>query len=82
MACAPTGTTYVTVKLWGGDDVAGFDDETIGWRLQLFAEGLQIGYQEQSAVDAVDIMCDEPRLPGRFFFHTLPLPESLTAGKS
>ncbi|MGP4050531.1 twin-arginine translocation signal domain-containing protein [Streptomyces sp. 2A115] len=78
VACAPRGTTYVTVKLWG-DDQAASENET--WRLQLFCDGLQIGHQDQGAVDNLDILGIEPRTPGRFFFHTLPLPEKLTRGK-
>ncbi|HWI31396.1 MAG TPA: hypothetical protein VNT50_07880, partial [Microbacterium sp.] len=80
MAVAPQGTTYVSVKLWGGDF-----DEVDGnqWRLQLFTgDGLQIGYQEAGVIDNVDILGTHPRTPGRFFVHTLPLPEHLTAGKT
>jgi len=81
---SPTGTTYVTVRLWGDDHdstatEAGFGSNN--WRLQLFCEGLQIGYQDEGAVDSLDILDTSPRTPGRFFFHTLPLPEKLTAGK-
>ncbi|MBW8799889.1 MAG: Tat pathway signal sequence domain protein [Streptomyces sp.] len=85
LACAPTGTTYVTIKLWG-DDYDGSATETdVGthlWRLQLFCEGLQVGYQDQGEVDNLDIIDTAPRAPGRFFFHTLPLPEHLTVGKT
>ncbi|MET7337699.1 hypothetical protein [Nonomuraea sp. NPDC005650] len=76
MACRPTGPTYVTIKLWGGD--AG---EEMG-RLQLFAEGKQVGHYHLGAVDPLDIAGWEPRTPGRFYFHTLPLPPELTAGKT
>jgi len=79
MACAPTGTTYVTVKLWGSDKAT---SDNTAWRLQLFAEGKQVGHQEQSPVDSIDIMSRDPRLTGRFYFHTLPLPEAMTAGKT
>lgn len=84
VAVSPTGTTYVTVRLWGDD----FDDTseeaasgTNMWRLQLFCEGKQVGYEDQGAVDSLDILDTAPRTPGRFFFHTLPLPEKMTAGK-
>ncbi|MFF4622814.1 carbohydrate binding domain-containing protein [Nonomuraea jabiensis] len=76
MACRPTGSTYVTIKLWGGE--AG---ENLG-RLQLFAEGKQVGHYHLGAVDPLDIAGWEPRTPGRFYFHTLPLPPELTAGKT
>ncbi|GAB2961336.1 hypothetical protein GCM10023080_022040 [Streptomyces pseudoechinosporeus] len=84
VSVSPTGTTYVTVRLWGDD----YDDtsEQAGsgtnmWRLQLFCDGLQVGYQDEGAVDSLDILDTAPRTPGRFFFHTLPLPERMTAGK-
>ncbi|MBP5860286.1 Tat pathway signal protein [Streptomyces sp. LBUM 1484] len=75
MACRPKGTTYVTIKLWGSD--AG---EDLG-RLQLFAEGKQVGHYHLGAVDPLDIAADDPRTPERFYFHTLPLPTDLTHGK-
>ncbi|GAA4629611.1 hypothetical protein GCM10023196_051640 [Actinoallomurus vinaceus] len=85
MACAPTGTTYVTVKLWG-DENDGTSQETASgtrmWRLQLFCDGLQVGHTDEGAVDCLDILDTAPRAPGRFFFHTLPLPEKLTKGKT
>ncbi|MEU6355238.1 Tat pathway signal protein [Streptomyces sp. NPDC047072] len=76
MACRPKGTTYVTIKLWGSD--AG---EELG-RLQLFADGKQIGHYHLGAVDPLDIPAADPRTPGRFFFHTLPLPADLTEGRT
>ncbi|MEY9834851.1 Tat pathway signal sequence domain protein [Streptacidiphilus sp. EB103A] len=85
LACNPTGTTYVTVKLWGDEHDPTASEASFGnnpWRLQLFCEGLQIGYQDEGAVDNLDILDTAPRTPGRFFFHTLPLPEKLTAGKT
>lgn len=73
--CAPTGTTYVTIKLWGGDHAPSEDDQS---RLQLFCEGKQVGHYHQGAVDPLDILSLDAHSPGRFHFHTLPLPESLT----
>ncbi|MFI6549319.1 Tat pathway signal protein [Streptomyces prunicolor] len=75
MACCPKGATYVTIKLWGSES-----GEDLG-RLQLFAEGKQVGHYHLGAVDPLDIAAAEPRTPGRFYFHTLPLPTELTAGK-
>src|SRR5207248_5595007 len=83
-AVSPTGTTYVTVRLWGDDHDDTSEEAASGtdmWRLQLFCEGKQVGYQDQGAVDCLDILDTAPRTPGRFFFHTLPLPEKMTAGK-
>ncbi|MET7690439.1 Tat pathway signal sequence domain protein [Streptomyces sp. NPDC005483] len=84
VAVCPTGTTYVTVRLWGDDYDDTSEEAASGtnmWRLQLFCEGKQVGYQDQGAVDSLDILDTAPRTPGRFFFHTLPLPEKMTAGK-
>ncbi|MDX3585876.1 carbohydrate binding domain-containing protein [Streptomyces europaeiscabiei] len=75
MACRPRGATYVTVKLWGSESGA-----ELG-RLQLFAEGKQVGHYHLGAVDPLDIASEDPRSPERFFFHTLPLPLGLTEGK-
>ncbi|GGN23010.1 Tat pathway signal sequence domain protein [Streptomyces fuscichromogenes] len=84
VAVANGGTTYVTVRLWGDE----YDPTstkagggTAMWRLQLFCEGLQVGHEDEGAVDCLDILDTSPRAPGRFFFHTLPLPEKLTEGK-
>ncbi|HEY0002277.1 MAG TPA: twin-arginine translocation signal domain-containing protein, partial [Actinoplanes sp.] len=85
LACRPTGTTYVTVKLWGDEYDTTSQEQDSGansWRLQLFCEGLQIGHQDQGAVDNLDQLDTAPRTPGRFFYHTLPLPEKLTAGRT
>ncbi|MEU6904147.1 Tat pathway signal sequence domain protein [Streptomyces coeruleorubidus] len=84
VAVSPTGTTYVTVRLWGDDYDSTSQEGASGtnmWRLQLFCDGLQVGYQDGGAVDCLDILDTSPRSPGRFFFHTLPLPERMTAGK-
>jgi len=83
---SPHGTTYLTIKLWGDDrddSVEPNNFGTRGWRLQLFtADGQQIGYQDQGAVDCLDILDTSARTPGRFFFHTLPIPEKLTRNRS
>ncbi|MDX5567787.1 Tat pathway signal sequence domain protein, partial [Streptomyces sp. ID05-04B] len=84
VAVSPTRTTYVTVRLWGDDFDSTSRQAASGtnmWRLQLFCDGLQVGHQDEGAVDSLDILDTSPRTPGRFFFHTLPLPERLTRGK-
>ncbi|POX44034.1 Tat pathway signal sequence domain protein [Streptomyces sp. Ru72] len=84
VAVCPAGTTYVTVRLWGDDYDNSSEEAASGtnmWRLQLFCEGKQVGHEDQGAVDSLDILDTAPRTPGRFFFHTLPLPEKMTAGK-
>lgn len=77
----PQQTTYLTVKLWGGD-VADKADETHNWRLQLFVDGKSVGWYDEGPVDNLDQLGADPRSPGRFFFHTLPLPETSTNGKT
>lgn len=77
----PTRTTYLTVKLWGGD-VSDKADESHNWRLQLFVDGESVGWYDEGPVDNLDQLGTDPRSPGRFFFHTLPLPESSTKGKT
>ncbi|MEW1837709.1 hypothetical protein AB0392_07125 [Nonomuraea angiospora] len=73
--CAPRGTTYVTIKLWGGDRAASEADQS---RLQLFCAGEQVGHYHLGAVDPLDILSQDAHSPGRFHFHTLPLPEAMT----
>jgi hypothetical protein len=68
--------TYVTVKFWGSDH--GMDRG----RLLLYVEGKQLGQRHLSDVDILDVMSDEPRFAGRFVYKTLPLPQSMTKGKS
>jgi hypothetical protein len=81
----PQGTTYLTIKLWGDDRDESVEPNNFGsqgWRLQLFsADGQQIGYEDQGAVDCLDILDTSARTPGRFFYHTLPIPEKLTRGR-
>tara|TARA_Y100001933_G_scaffold265285_1_gene340135 strand:- start:59796 stop:62084 length:2289 start_codon:yes stop_codon:yes gene_type:complete len=72
----PKVTTYITVKLWGSDH--GLDRG----RLLLFANGKQVGQRHLGDVDILDVMSDEPRYPGRFVYKTLPLPQSMTQGKT
>lgn len=74
---APRGTTYLSVKLFGGD----FADANHEWRLQVFLDGKVMGWFDQSASDQVDQMSQHPRLAHRFFVHTLPLPEFVTTGR-
>ena len=77
LAVAPVGTTYVSVKLFGGD----FADADHEWRLQFFIDGKVLGWFDQSVIDQADQMSQHPRLAERFFLHTLPLPEFVTQGR-
>lgn len=75
---ASSGTTYLTIKLWGDDHSPDYDHE---YRLQALIDGKQLGWFEQGPVDNLDFMGRDPRLYGQFFLHTLPLPEWATVGK-
>jgi len=71
----PNVQNYFTIKLWGSD--AGIEHG----RLILSCEGEQVGYRDQGDVDALDIIVDEPRLPGHFFYTTVPLSLNATKGR-
>jgi hypothetical protein len=71
-----TAQNYFTIKLWGGDS------GTDRGRLILSCEGKQVGYRDQGDIDTLDVMVEEPRFPGHFFYTTMPLPRTLTDGKS
>ncbi|WP_326731730.1 Tat pathway signal sequence domain protein [Streptomyces phaeochromogenes] len=75
----PQAANYVSVKFWGGDYAETADD---AWRLQLFLDGKPLGWFDQGVVDNIDMIDVAPRLPGRFFCHTLPLPLSATRGRT
>ncbi|MEU4160863.1 hypothetical protein [Actinoplanes sp. NPDC026670] len=75
VAVAPTGTTYLSIKLFG-EDFAAPESE---WRLQAFIDGAVLGWFEQGPVDNLDLMSQHPRRINGFFLHTLPLPETVTA---
>ncbi|MGX9901427.1 hypothetical protein ACW0JT_18860 [Arthrobacter sp. SA17] len=75
----PEKTNYVTAKFWGDDHAVDLEH---AWRMQYFIDGKVLGYFDQSFIDNADIMEKDPRSPGRFFMHTLPLPEQMTAGRT
>jgi Ricin-type beta-trefoil lectin domain-like len=76
LKCDPQLTNYISIKLWGSEQ-----GSNLG-RLMLFCEGKQVGYYHLGDVDPLDIPEDSPRTLSRFFYHTLPLPLSMTQGKS
>ncbi len=80
VAVSPSRTTYLSVKLWGGDFSAAAD-ESENWRLQLFIDGKSVGWLDEGPVDSIDQLGVDPRSPERFFLHTVPLPEVFTKGK-
>lgn len=76
MKIDPQAQNYVTAKLWGSDK-----GQNAG-RLLLWAEGLQVGYRHEGDYDVLNQCDEEGEAPGRFFYETLPLPQSLTHGKT
>jgi hypothetical protein len=72
----PQEQNYVTVKLWGSDKGQG------AGRLLLYANGLQVGYRHEGDYDVLNQCDEEGEAPGRFFYETVPLPISLTRGKT
>jgi hypothetical protein len=76
MKTDPQQQNYVTVKLWGSDKGADRG------RLMLFADGLQVGYRHEGDYDVLNQTDDEAEFPGRFLYQTLPLPPSMTHGKT
>jgi len=76
MACTSDTNNYVTVKMWGGE--AGADQG----QLMLLVDGELDGWYFLGEVDALDIAADDPRCPGRFYYHTLPIPYGYTAGNT
>ncbi|MBT0773491.1 hypothetical protein KIH74_31380 [Kineosporia sp. J2-2] len=77
LAVKPTGTTYLSVKLFG-EEYAAAEQE---WRLHAFVDGRSLGWLETGAVDNVDLMSQHPRRINGFFLHTLPLPQAITRGR-
>jgi hypothetical protein len=78
MVVDPGRTTYFSLKLWG-EDFGPIEEE---WRLQLFVDGKAVGWFDQGPVDSLDQASVQPRTAGQFYLHTIPIPETLTAGRS
>jgi hypothetical protein len=76
MKVDPQEQNYVTAKFWGSDK-----GQEMG-RLILYANGLQVGYRHEGDYDVLNQSDSEGEAPGRFFYETVPLPLSLTRGKS
>jgi hypothetical protein len=72
----PDQPNYVTARFWGSD----VSDD----RLVLFCEGKQIGWYHLGEIETLDAGNEDgsPAYNGRFFYHTSPLPLSLTRGKA
>lgn len=71
----PAKQNYLTARLWGGDV-----GETV---LYLYHKGKQIGvkHSDWPPFDTLNWRTREPRLPGRFFYMTYLIPDSITQGR-
>ncbi|MBE2202928.1 MAG: hypothetical protein IAE94_01110 [Chthoniobacterales bacterium] len=74
MKVDPEGPNSFTAR-FSGDDVT----EN---RLMLYVDGKQIGWRHLGEVEQLDFGTTEPAYPGRFYYHTSPLPLPLTKGKT
>ncbi len=78
MAVDPTRQNYLTIKLWGSDVDAG----------SIYLAGTPVGQDTPVTVQnfpngsLVDNQGGPPAFPGRFFYYTVPIQESLTVGKT
>ncbi|SLM65060.1 MULTISPECIES: class I SAM-dependent methyltransferase [Dickeya] len=81
MKVDPQRRNYVSVKLWGDDDV----NSAIG-RLYLYVvkEGVeyQVGYRHEGDYMPLSVAHWHKPLPGRFFYSTTLLPYTMTKGRS
>ncbi|HBF35136.1 TPA: hypothetical protein DDW35_11305, partial [Candidatus Sumerlaeota bacterium] len=70
----PEKQNYATARFWGSDLTTN--------SLLLFCEGKQVGYRHLGDIDRLDFGGDEPAYNGRFYYNTIPLPLTLTRGKT
>ena len=74
MKVDPEKPNYFTAR-FSGDDIT----EN---RLVLYVDGKQIGWRHLGEVEQLDFGTSEPAYPGRFYYHTSPLPIAITRGKT
>ena len=77
MACSSTLQNYLTIQLWGGDtteDVIYLYNSSQGYGITNYysTDVPEIDYQSTT----------DPMLPGRFVYETIPIPLSMTTGKT
>lgn len=70
----PAVPNYFTLRLSG--------DDAVNNRFFLVVEGQMIGWLHLGDTDLLEPGAIEPQFPGRFFYRTTPLPESLTRARS
>jgi len=93
LAVDPVWRTYVTLKLWGGDDYSKVyqQDSDMG-RLYLYVPAsnyvagatnfYQVGYRHEGDYAPLNTAAYKAPLPGRFFYTTTLLPLWMTRGRT
>lgn len=74
----PARQNYLTIKLWGSD----VDGGTMYLAGTPFAQTTPVTVQDYDNGAAIDQQGGAPAFPGRFFYYTVPIAESLTLGKT
>jgi hypothetical protein len=76
MKVDPARQNYFTARFWGSDVTEN--------RLVLYCDGKQIGWFHLGEIETLDAGNEDgtPAYNDRFFYHTSPLPLSLTTGKT
>ena len=77
MQVSATQQNYLTIKLWGSD----VDGGTMYLLGEPYAQHNNI-YDKLPDGAAIDHSGGSPAYPGRFFYYTVPIPESWTMGKT
>ena len=76
MTCSPTLQNYLTIQVWGSDTTHDFV------YLYTATQGYVLGNYLGTNQPELDNQGSDPTLPGRFVYETLPIPLSMTSGKT
>jgi len=76
MTCSPTLQNYVTIQVWGSDTISDY--------IYLYTptQGNVTGNYSGTNQPEIDNQGSDPVLPGRWLYETLPIPLSMTSGKT
>jgi len=76
MTCNPSLQNYLTIQIWGSDTTA----DVI--YLYTTSQGYLVSNYYATNVPELDFQETDPILPGRFVYKTIPIPLSMTSGKT
>jgi hypothetical protein len=76
MTCSSTKQNYLTIQLWGSD----ITPDVI--YLYTASQGYQVSNYYSTDAPELDFQESDPILPGRFVYETVPIPLSMTTGKT